>query len=524
MKTNINQLRHIPGCTLVLLFLAGCAWEQKHAATQPPTTVAAQPAPVPAAEGFGPTHVMVEENGIKYFKSIMAFPTGQPASSGLLVEKLVPVEVLVGQSFEYRYKVSNVTDHPVHMVMVTDKMTGSFVPADADPKPAETHEGVAVWQLGTLGAKETTVIKVKGAGKDEGALNTCGWASYSPLICEDIRVVRPDLQLSATAPAEILVCDPVPVKLVVKNSGSSALSDVKIAGALPEGMLSDGQNNVSFDAGTLAPGESRDFDFKAIASSPGTFATSAKATAAQGVHAEASTSTTVREPRLKVTCEAPERQYLGRSFDVKCVVTNQGDGAAGAVVLEAPVPEGLTFKSASGNGHISDNKVVWDLGTLEATAQQTATATFVGAAPGNFEFNGKARGTCAKEAIAMDTIRLTGLAAILLEKADDPDPVQVGDTTTYTVKVTNQGTAPDSNIRIVVTLPEEIAPVSAAGCESINAQVVTFPIVGTLAPKDAVTYKIVAKGVKPGDAHTKFLLTSDVLVSPISAEESTHIY
>jgi uncharacterized repeat protein (TIGR01451 family) len=117
-----------------------------------------------------------------------------------------------------------------------------------------------------------------------------------------------------------------------------------------------------------------------------------------------------------------------------------------------------------------------------------------------------------------------GVAAILLEKSDDPDPVGVGETTTYTVKITNQGSADDANIRMVVTIAPELAPVSATGDGSIDGQTVTFPAVPRLAAKDAVTYKIVAKGVKAGDGHTSFKLTSDVLKSAISAEESTHVY
>ena len=116
-----------------------------------------------------------------------------------------------------------------------------------------------------------------------------------------------------------------------------------------------------------------------------------------------------------------------------------------------------------------------------------------------------------------------GIAAILLEKADDPDPVAVGDTTTYTVKVTNQGTADDANVQIVVTIAPELAPTSSAE-GTIEGQTVTLPLIPKLAAKDSVTYKIVAKGVNAGDGHTKFTLSSDVLKSPISAEESTTVY
>ena len=70
-------------------------------------------------------------------------------------------------------------------------------------------------------------------------------------------------------------------------------------------------------------------------------------------------------------------------------------------------------------------------------------------------------------------------------------------------------------------------PIVTEVCTSegtIDGQTVTLPTVPALAPKAAVTYKIVCKGVTAGDAHTVFKLSSDVLSSPITAEESTHVY
>ena len=79
-------------------------------------------------------------------------------------------------------------------------------------------------------------------------------------------------------------------------------------------------------------------------------------------------------------------------------------------------------------------------------------------------------------------------------------------------------------MRVVVTIGDELSPVSATGEGAISGQTVTFPPVPRLAPKEAVTFKVVAKGVKAGDARTHFELTSDMLTTPVTAEESTHVY
>jgi uncharacterized repeat protein (TIGR01451 family) len=164
------------------------------------------------------------------------------------------------------------------------------------------------------------------------------------------------------------------------------------------------------------------------------------------------------------------------------------------------------------------------LGSIAPNASRQVTATFASAGGGNYQFSPSVKGSCAKPVAASCQTRVVGVAAILLEKADDPDPVGVGETTTYTVRVTNQGSADDNNVRMVVTIAPELAPVSATGEGTISGNTVTFPPVARLAPKEAVTYRVVAKGVKPGDGRTRFDLRSDMLQSPVLAEESTHVY
>ena len=139
----------------------------------------------------------------------------------------------------------------------------------------------------------------------------------------------------------------------------------------------------------------------------------------------------------------------------------------------------MTAKSASNGGQVSASKVTWDLGSLAVNASQKVTATFVSDNGGNFQFSPAAKGSCAKLVPASCQTRVVGVAAILLEKADDPDPVGVGETTTYTVKITNQGSADDNNVKMVVTIAPELTPVSATGNGAISGQTVTFPVVPT---------------------------------------------
>ena len=60
-------------------------------------------------------------------------------------------------------------------------------------------------------------------------------------------------------------------------------------------------------------------------------------------------------------------------------------------------------------------------------------------------------------------LEVKGIPAVLLECVDDPDPIELGNSVTYTIAVTNQGTAVGTNIVIECTLPNEQEYVSSVG-------------------------------------------------------------
>ena len=80
---------------------------------------------------------------------------------------------------------------------------------------------------------------------------------------------------------------------------------------------------------------------------------------------------------------------------------------------------------------------------------------------------------CTDAVTADCSVDFEGIPAILLEVTDNPDPVEVGTTTTYTIQVTNQGSATDNNIRVVATLPASQSYVSAGGPTTASTSAAT---------------------------------------------------
>lgn len=170
-----------------LALLAGCR-------STPPEYSAIPELPPPVVEQRNPTEDAsntfkeFEENGHRYLRGTMAFPTGEKSSSGLLLEKIVPAQVTAGNSFQYIYRVHNLTHSRIGMVKVMDLVTTNFIPSDAIPKATKAEGGIATWDLGELVPDEVSEIRVTGIAKSEGSIQTCGWATYSPILCMPIEV------------------------------------------------------------------------------------------------------------------------------------------------------------------------------------------------------------------------------------------------------------------------------------------------------------------------------------------------
>ena len=526
MKTNPWCVLASAALMTALAFLnSGCSTTQVRA-TERPAPVVAEPAPVAPTSMYGPSYSTFQENGVTWRRGSVAFPTGKLASSGLLLEKAVPDEVMVGSRINYLYSVKNITEVDIANVTVFDRVTGAFDMSSSTPEAVDVSDGIATWYLGDLAPGESKQIVVAGVAKEEGTITTCGWATFDPIICEPIRVVKANLKLVKQGPAEVLICDPIPYTLTVQNTGSSVLTGVKVVDQLPEGLTANGSRTVSFDAGTLQPGASRQFTFTANASRTGRFVNPAKATSTQGVEAESSAATIVRQPVLTINCETPDERFAGRPITICLTVANSGDATSAGTVVEMPLPAGVNFNGATAGGRLVGNNVVWDVGSLPADSTKELCATVISPQPNTVRFVATAKGDCAAQVSTTCETVVAGIPAILLEVIDLDDPIEVGSNVVYEIVVTNQGSAPGTGIRVECELENEQQFVSGTGATSVSGsgQTVRMAPVTSLAPKAKATWRVTVKALEESNVRFKVKMISDQMTRDVEETESTNQY
>jgi len=516
----------------VILGMYGCASQQSQVVVEEKSVETETP------EYTAPTYTKPVSSSGSYVSAGRmsqsgAFPTGDRATSVIFIEKSIPSETQVGHPFDFITKVSNLTDGLVKDVVVYAMLPDSFKVGSSDPGIQGDPAGKKVhWLVGDLGPKETKVIKVSGAPTSLGDMEFCCTEvtyTYDPSLCMTAAVVQPELKITKEGPSEVMICDTITYTVVVSNTGSGAAQNVMINDPLPSGLKTmSGEDNVEYNVGTLHAGDSREVTINVKADRTGTFDNSASAVAEGGLSADSnSTATVVTQPVLTVTKTCPAKRYIGRNITYDIVVTNQGNGPAVNTSLDDCIPTNTSMVSASDGGTVTGKGVLWNLGTLQPQESREVSVTVRADSFGEAENCVVASAECADAVKDCCVTVVAGIPAILLEVIDIADPIEIGANETYEIRVTNQGTATDTNVRIACTLEAgTMEYVSSEGptTGSSVGNTITFEPLPTLSSKDTATWRVYVKAVGEGDVRFKVTLNSDQLDRDVQETESTNFY
>lgn len=454
------------------------------------------------------------------------YPTGDMQSSVLAFERMAPLDIRAGTEFEYTLVVRNLTGATLQNVTLTEHPAEGLRVLSVSTESQSAAAGERVWNIASIEPRGSRQVSVRAIADRVGEVTACASVTFQNRTCARLRIVQPQLTLQKEAPAEVIQCDPIPIRLTVGNPGTGVASNVVVRDTLPEGWSADnGRRDVVINVGDLSAGQSRDYTVMARASRTGSFENCAMAEAAGGLTAKACANTRVVVPKLELAKTAPADRYVGRPAKFELTVRNSGDAAARDLQVVDAMPEGLRFMEASDGGRMSGAQLVWALGALNPGESRTVSFTAIAERIGAIRNTASAKAYCA-EAVAEATLNVKGIPAILLEVVDLADPIEVGAQETYEIRVLNQGTAIGTGIVIQATLPKEQIYVSAEGPtqHSPQGQVITFAPLASLAPGQTVTYRVTSKGTGEGDVRFAVQLTSDQLSSPVNETESTHIY
>lgn len=454
----------------------------------------------------------------------MAFPTGDKRTSAVMLEKEMPTEVILGVPFEYRIMVENLTDTALNSVRVADALPASLTVASTEPA-AEVAGGVATWNLGLLPARSTKTLVILAEATTAGPVTTCASVDYASSLCAATSVVSPALQVALTAPEVGLACDAFDLKVSVTNAGTGDARDVLVIDELPEGLTTlTGQRRIEMEFGTLESAQSKEKTIAIKAAGQGTYTHSARAEAKGGLKASAAPIQTVlRAPVLTLDMQANDRVTAGRPIETVLTVANTGNAVSSDTTVKVNLPKGTKVSSSSDGAVENSQEVSWDLGALEPGEKRTLNVGLMSGMSGTIVSEAKASGYCADEVTATARTEVRGLPALLLEVVDESDLIVVGEPVTYNISITNQGSAPDMNVRITCEVEDGIEIVNAGGDSqaTVTGKTVTFAEIASLAPGEEVNMKVTVKSSRELNSQFQVSLTSADMTRAVVENEPT---
>lgn len=435
----------------------------------------------------------------------------------------MPPEVTLGQ--EFMYEINAAAMACVANVVITDQVPPGTTYVRSEP-PAEVQGDRLVWRFPEMEPGQSQNIKVWVRADQEGRLRSCAAVTADPRVCAETMVGRPVLAITKTGPETAQLGSDVTYTIVVSNTGTAVAQGVVVTDTVPEGLShSSGQRELSFEVGDLGPNQSRSIPLTLKADQRGRFCNGAVAVSSNAGRVNAEACTTVVQPGIRIVKTAAEQEVLiNRVASYTIAVSNIGDvPLTGVVVTDMAAPE-TTVTSAEG-GTASGNSARWELGELKPGEERTLALKVASRTPGRFCNTATVTTAQGLQESSEACTTWVGVTGVLVEVVDDPDPIQVGETTTFTVRVTNQGSTRDiEDINIKSTFEEELDPASATGNGTVAGKTVTWPTVARLAPKQSVTFQVVGRAAKAGDHRLETQVTTRERSVPIVELESTTVY
>jgi uncharacterized repeat protein (TIGR01451 family) len=282
--------------------------------------------------------------------------------------------------------------------------------------------------------------------------------------------------------------------LVVRNVSNVPVQQVVVRVRMPGGLtvatteprVAPENGTLTWELGTLLAKQERNIQLKLVADAKGDVTPQAWVT----FTGSTALRIKVREPKLALKASAPDKVLVGDPAQFNLAVSNPGDGSADQVKIHAVLSEGLE--------HARGNRIHFEIGNLAAGETRNVAllcATRTGGAQ-KCEASAEAEGGLK----AADTASVNVIMPRLDLHLSGPGLRYLERKALYTLKVTNPGDAPATNVTVADTVPAgfKVLAASNGGRHDFQARTVSW-FLGEIGPGQTREVQLEVQAVNPGE-------------------------
>lgn len=309
---------------------------------------------------------------------------------------------------------------------------------------------------------------------------------------------EPAVRMEWIGPAAAKVGQPNNYGLVVRNICNIPVQQVLVRVRIPAGLSCTetapkaiAESDVLvWELGVLQANEEKVLQMKLLAEEKGEAAPQAWVTftGSSVLHVK------VCEPKLELKVKGPPTVLLGETVAFQLAVSNPGDGSADHVKIHAALSEGLECPRGS--------QIDFDIGNLAAGETRNVTVMCLSKLGGAQKCEAAAEAEGGLHSQAMAPIRVT-MPRLELQLMG-PGLRYLGRKALYTLKVSNPGNAPATNVTIRDLVPDgfKVLAASDGGRHDFSAHTVSW-FVGEIKPGETREVKLEVQAVNPGESKHK---------------------
>ncbi len=410
----------------------------------------------------------------------------------LTITKAAPATAAPGETIVYTITYQNTGTDTAYNVAITDTLPAGVAYVTASVLPFTVVGQVITWNIGTVapGAPVIILVTVTVSTSATGVLtNNVQIAGYNDEGVQftdqdtvDTLVQGPYMDIQKTGPVNASPGQTITYTITYANTGPGIAYDVTITETYPVDITfvsavppPTAGNNV-WDLGNLASGASGVITVTVTVNGGATLLIN-NVTVDYALDPGlvnwaanwAEWTTVVDSPLLTISKTAPATAVTGQTITYTIMVENVGTNVANSVIVTETYPAGVTFVGAMPWPSAGNN--VWDLTTIYGMAMPigavwtiTITLTVDNAAIGILHnvvivaYTNQVNGAMPVEWAFADTLVVDPLLTVVKTA---PAYANTGETITYTITVTNVGTAPAYDITITETYPAGVTFISA---------------------------------------------------------------
>jgi uncharacterized repeat protein (TIGR01451 family) len=480
-------------------------------------------------------------------------------AADISVHKTGPATAAIGATVTYRIEVSNPGDLVANDVALSDETPDNFTYLNSTP-PAEVLGKRLSWRLGPLTAGQKQVVEVNFRAMRQGSVANCAEVTAAGGLkasdCATTTVVAPTIDLDVTNPPEVAVGSDVTFEIAYTNRSQMTASGLIIKDRFGPGLEHEISSPIKRTLDPLEPGKTERIGVTFHVTRAGRLCHTVQILSAEGVLATKEACVTavapagqppvsqppLEHPGVSVKNTGPAQGTVGQMATFSITVTNTGSQALTNITVVDRADAGLEANRASEGAKRQDGSLAWTIPSLPP-GQHTdfeieyrcmapsrlcnrVVVTSREGATGNAEAWIDVR---PQQPVTPPVTPPSASPKLSLTVAALYQMVTVGKEVTYEIRVKNDGSGPDKQAVVAVTVPagmvlDTLQTSGPTKLDSYEKQIARFQPSAEIGPGATLTYRVRVIAKQPGIFHLLVDVSGPSLPQPLHADETTEVF